>query len=188
MFECCEAFVTAVKSVVNLSNRTPKFRAVLLFGNRWLNMCTCWVMFMLLHLQNSPTWWGIFMPLYLTNSPTSWGILMSCFHNKLRLHGEVYFCPVPVPYTTRTPSTNLQNTISLHCQTKRYNKRSCVSPSRCLTSHRNVTEPVWMFLQDLLSEHHLGNRDLQTLMASLACQNFVASILCILLEGCFSVE
>ena len=105
---------------------------------------------------------------------------MPCLHNKFHLLYEVYLCPVSVqifayimryiyalsPY--QSPSTTLHNSIIQRRHTKRQCTRSCLSPSRCRHfSRRNVTEPVRIFLQDLLSLHHLGNTELQTLVASL---------------------
>jgi hypothetical protein len=95
---------------------------------------------------------------------------MPCLNNKFTY--IVRYISTLSPYHTpsKTPPTNLQNTISLHCPKKRQNIRSCVSPSRCLTFRKNVTEPVWMLLRDMVPIRHLGNIELETSVASLACQ------------------
>ena len=123
-------------------------------------------------LPSSPTWWGIFMSLHLPNSPTSWGTLMPCprtvvHPNSVYKFTQYHFFALS---NKRTQHTLLRVSKSLsHIPQECHGTSLDVSP-------RSATRAS------------SGEYRFADVSGILSLPNFVASILCILLEGCFSVE
>jgi len=130
------------------------------------------------------------------------GTLMPYLSNKLRLHcelylcpspyqvylhAEVYFCPVPVPYSTQTPPTNIPNTI--FCTVKQNHTIHALACLQAVVSHpAGMSRNQFGCFSKICYPSIIWEYRVAGVSGVLSLPNFVASILCMLIECCLSAE